>query len=207
MKFPCTGVILAGGLNTRFFGMDKAFIRVGGKRILDRIYGVFTDLFNEIILVTNNPLQYIAWDFNIVTDIFPSRSSLTGIHAGLFFATNPYVFFAACDIPFLKKEVVETIVDAVESRVDVVIPETSAGLEPLCAVYSKQLLKPAEQHLVQQKFKIQGIFRKNRIKKIPETVLREKDSDLISFLNINTSSDLARAEEKLETGILKLDDG
>ena len=101
MTPPCTGVILAGGENRRFSGKNKAFVQVAGKRILDHIYGVFSDLFEEIILVTNNPLQYLEWDFNIVTDLFSIRSSLTGIHAGLFYATNPHAFFAACDTPFL----------------------------------------------------------------------------------------------------------
>ena len=83
MKISCSGVILAGGLNTRFSGKEKALVRVGGKRIIDRILAVFNGLFEEIILVTNNPLRYIEWDVNIVTDLFPIRSSLTGIHAGL----------------------------------------------------------------------------------------------------------------------------
>ena len=126
MKFPYTGVILSGGLNTRFSGKEKAFIQVGGKRILDRLYSVFSDLFNEIILVTNEPLKYIEWDLNIVTDLFSSRSSLTGIHAGLFYMKNPFGFFSACDTPFLKKEVVETIVGYIDSNVDLVMPETSS---------------------------------------------------------------------------------
>ncbi len=103
MKFPCTGVILSGGLATRFDGREKALMRIGGIRILDRIYNVFNALFDEIILVTNNPIQYTEWDLIIVTDLFDIRSSLTGIHAGLFCATNPYAFFSACDAPFLKK--------------------------------------------------------------------------------------------------------
>ena len=79
MKTSVTGVILAGGQNTRFSGMNKALIRVGGKCILERIYDVFSDLFEEIILVTNDPLQYLEWDLDIVTDLFPIRSSLTEV--------------------------------------------------------------------------------------------------------------------------------
>ena len=93
MTFPCTGVILSGGLNTRFNGHNKALIRVGQRRILDRLYDVFSELFDEIILVTNHPLQFLDWDLTIVTDIFSTRSSLTGIHAGLFYMKNPFAFF------------------------------------------------------------------------------------------------------------------
>jgi molybdopterin-guanine dinucleotide biosynthesis protein A len=198
MKFPCTGVILSGGLATRFDGREKALLRVGGKPILDRIYGIFSDLFDDIILVTNNPLQFLKWDLNIVTDLFDIRSSLTGIHAGLFYATYPYAFFSACDTPFLKRDLVETILNGIDTKIDIVLPETSAGREPLCAVYSKRCLKTAEQHLKQKKLKILMAFRRSRIKTIPEKVLRAKDPDLLSFFNINTPDDLMRADEMIK---------
>jgi molybdopterin-guanine dinucleotide biosynthesis protein A len=195
MKNKFTGVILAGGKNSRFSGKNKALVHVGGKRILDRIYEVFTILFDKIILVTNDPVQYMEWDFDIVTDIFPIRSSLTGIHTGLFYITTPYAFFAACDIPFIKKELIEILLDSVEPSIDIVIPETSKGLEPLCSVYSKQCLKPVEEQLEKQSLKIERMFQKVRVKKISEDILRTIDQDLLSFSNINTPDDLTRAKQ------------
>jgi molybdopterin-guanine dinucleotide biosynthesis protein A len=200
MKLPCSGVILSGGLNTRFSGKEKAFIRVGERCILDRILAVFSDLFNDIILVTNNPLLFLDWDFTIVTDLFSVRSSLTGIHAGLFHMNTPYAFFSACDAPFLKKELVTTLIENIERNVDIIMPETSAGMEPLCAIYSKRCLQPAEQHLAEGQFKIQWAFRRHRIKKIPESVLRATDPDLLSFFNINTPEDLVQAEAIIDKG-------
>jgi molybdopterin-guanine dinucleotide biosynthesis protein A len=197
MTLPCTGVILSGGLAKRFDGREKAFLRIGEERILDKIYRVFKELFDEIIIVTNSPHQFVEWDLDIVTDLFDIRSSLTGIHAGLFYASNPYVFYSACDAPFLKREVVETVLDGIDDGIDIVIPETSAGREPLCAAYSKRCLNIAEQHLQQQKLKIQLAFRKCRIKTISEKKLRQKDPDLISFFNINTPEDLERAQEMI----------
>lgn len=200
MTIPCTGVILSGGLSTRFNGHNKAFIRVHGKRIIDRLYEVFSDLFDEIILVTNQPLQFLEWDLTIVTDLFSMRSSLTGIHAGLFYMKHPFAFFSACDTPFLKKELIETLIENIEQKIDIVMPETAAGFEPLCAIYSKRCLKPAEQHLKENKLKIQWAFRGNRIKNIPENILRKKDPDLVSFFNINTPLDLEKAEEMAAKG-------
>jgi molybdopterin-guanine dinucleotide biosynthesis protein A len=198
MKYACTGVILSGGLATRYGCKEKSLIRIGELRILDRIYDIFSELFEEIILVTNNPLLFLEWDLMVVTDVFSIRSSLTGIHAGLFFMTNPYAFIAACDTPFLKKELVETIVGNIEEKVDIVMPETAAGLEPLCAVYSKRCLKLAQRHIEQKKLKIIRAFRKCRIKKIPENVLRRKDPELLSFFNINSPEDLKRAQEMMK---------
>jgi molybdopterin-guanine dinucleotide biosynthesis protein A len=196
MKKKCTGVILAGGKNSRFSCKNKALARIGGKRILDRIYEVFTILFDKIILVTNDPVQYMEWDFDIVTDIFPIRSSLTGIHTGLFYITTPYAFFLACDIPFIKKELIEILLDGVDPSVDIVIPETSKGVEPLCSVYSKRCFQPIEEQLEKKSLKIQRVFQKLRVKKIPEDILRTIDPDLVSLSNINTPNDLARANKR-----------
>ena len=195
MKNKFTGVILAGGNNSRFNGKNKALVRIGGKRILDRIYDVFTLLFEKIILVTNDPVEYMEWDFDIVTDIFPIRSSLTGIHTGLFFTTTPYAFFAACDTPFLKKALLDRLLNGVEPNIDIVIPETSKGVEPLCSVYSKRCFKPIEEQLEKKSFKIRRLFEKVRIKKISEDILRTIDPDLVSLYNINTPDDLAWAKQ------------
>ena len=200
MTHPCTGVILSGGLSTRFNGQNKAFISVGGKRILDRLYPIFSDLFAEIILVTNDPIQFVKWDLTIVTDIFPVRSSLTGIHAGLFFSQNPFAFFSACDTPFLRKDIIEVLLENIDRNTDIVMPDTSAGMEPLCAIYSKRCLRAAGDHINQNKFKIQRALGNHRLKKIPETVLRSIDPNLTSFFNINTPEDLARAEEMAAGG-------
>jgi len=197
-KFPCSGVILSGGLASRYDGTEKALLRVGGVRILDRIYEIYKALFEEIILVTNHPQKFLEWDLLIVSDLFPIRSSLTGIHAGLFYMTNPFAFISACDTPFLKKEMVETVIGKIEAQIDIVIPETSAGLEPLCAVYSKRCLSAAQHHLEQEKLKVIKAFRKSRIKTISEKALCKIDPDLRSFFNINTPADLQRAEEMVK---------
>ncbi|MBU1712710.1 MAG: molybdenum cofactor guanylyltransferase [Proteobacteria bacterium] len=189
-----SGVILAGGLNKRFSGANKALMQIGGKQILDRIYAVFNNVFDEIILVTNDPVKYIGWDLKIVTDIYPHRSSLTGIHTGLFYSTKPHSFITACDTPFLKKELIETILSAVEPQIDIVIPETSTGLEPLCAVYSKRCQKPIENQLEKQEFKIDKFFNKVRVKKISDKELREKDPELTSFFNVNSPFSLEEAK-------------
>jgi len=200
MKHPCSGVILAGGLATRYGGENKAFLKVGGVQILDRLFDLFSELFDEIILVTNRPRDFLEWDALIVTDVFPVRSSLTGIHAGLFYASHPFAFFSACDTPFLKREIIETVLSEIEPGADLVLPRTSAGFEPLCAAYSRRCLKPAEDHLRANKYKIHLALKDCRIKTIPEDRLRAKDPGLVSFFNVNTPQDLARAEQMLSAG-------
>ena len=190
----CSGVILAGGLSKRLNGRDKALIEIQGKRILDHIYAVYADIFSEIILVTNKPEAYLNWSMLTVTDLFPVRSSLTGIHAGLFYASRPYIFVSACDAPFLKPELVDLLISQARPGTDAVMPETPKGLEPLCAVYSKSCLQIIEAHIRQEKLKIQWVFNKSRINRISEARVRKADPELISFVNINTPEDLIAVE-------------
>lgn len=191
----CAGVILCGGLSSRFSGKNKAFIHVGQMPMLDDILTVFRTIFKDIFLVAGDPAEYLDWNINIVTDVLPVRSSLTGLHSGLFFASTPYIFVAACDTPFLKKEVIEQIVAFIEPYADVIIPKTSKGFEPLCAVYSKKCIKPIENNIMKHKVKISQFFNNVRVKQVPEDVLRKHDPDLVSFFNINTPLDLNLAKK------------
>ena len=191
MKFPCSGIILAGGLNSRFSGVNKAFVEINGKKIIDTICDVFKDLFTEIIIVTNDPIKYVQWNFKIVTDLYPARSSLTGIHTGLFFSQNPYSFITACDTPFLKKELIKFLITNIKPNIDVVLPETLKTSQPLFAVYSKQCIKPIENNILKNNFKIQNVLKKLRVKKISEDLLKKIDPDLSSFININTPEELS----------------
>jgi molybdopterin-guanine dinucleotide biosynthesis protein A len=194
MAVPCTGVILAGGLNKRFDGLNKAFVRIGGKRIVDRLLAVYDQLFDQIVVVTNDPAAYMDVDALIVTDHYSVRSSLNGLHAGLFAAAHEHAFFAACDTPFIKGALIQRILDRVTRKADIVIPSTSAGYEPMFAVYKKTCLPAMVWQLERDLLKIQGLFRKVRVKTVKEADLRAVDPELVSFFNVNTPADLMRAE-------------
>ncbi|MBN1841560.1 MAG: molybdenum cofactor guanylyltransferase [Deltaproteobacteria bacterium] len=195
MRYPCSGVILSGGLNSRMGGQNKAFLSVGHQRILDRLFNTFDGLFEEVLLVTNDPLQYLSWDALIVSDLFPVRSSLTGIHAGLFHASAPHIFVTACDTPFLSRPLIKRLLEEIEPKWDVIIPVTAEGRQPLCAIYSKRCMKPIDDQLENQDPKIIRFFPKVKVKAVSDAQIRAADPDLLSFFNINTPDELAIAEK------------
>ena len=86
-----------------------------------------------------------------------------------------------------------------QTRFDLILPETRAGLEPLCAVYSKESLHQMALKILENKLKIQRVFSKKRIRKIPESVILKADPDLVSFFNVNTPEELAVAETMATT--------
>jgi molybdopterin-guanine dinucleotide biosynthesis protein A len=200
MEDSCTGVILAGGLNRRLGGRPKAQLKVGGKRILERVMDVFAGIFPRILLVTNEPEGYLDWDLTLVTDIHPVRASLTGLHAGLFYTRTPYAFFSACDAPFLNPSLVRAVLAHIRPTVDVVLPVTAKGREPLVAAYSRRCLGPIERQLACGDLKIDHFFRKVRVSPVTESQLRQVDPELASFFNVNTPQDLKAACHRAGAG-------
>lgn len=198
MKLSCSGIILSGGLNSRMGGKNKAFLSLGGQTILDRLCRIFQSLFNDVLLVTRDPLSYLSWDLMIATDLFEVRSALTGIHAGLFHTSGSHAFIAACDTPFLKPGLIQVLLDELEPKWDVIIPVTAQGNQPLCAIYSKRCIMPIERQLTKGDPKISNFFPDVRVKEIPEAQLRSADPDLVSFFNINTPEDFATSQKWLQ---------
>lgn len=206
MKPSCSGVILAGGQNLRFSRENKAFLTLGGLRMIEWILAVFSRIFKEVLLVTNAPEKYADLDVHIISDMIPLHSPLAGLHSGLFHISSPYAFVSACDTPFLKTALIEALIKEIEPEVDVILPETIKGPQPLFAIYSKSCLQPIETHLLQQNdrqpgkrtlqpgLKIQQFFKRVRVKKVPESFTRKYDPELISFFNINTPQDFKKAE-------------
>ncbi len=188
---PCTGVILAGGLNSRFGGREKALIPLAGKAMIDHIIRAFDNLFEEILIVSNQPQNHIDRDATIISDLLDARSSLTGIHAALFYSHCEEVFICACDTPLIKTALIATLLDARQTGIDLVVPQTPSGIEPLCAVYAKRCLAPIENRLRRGDFRIRRFFDRVRVKHVSEKRLRRVDPDLLSFKNVNTPDDLA----------------
>jgi molybdenum cofactor guanylyltransferase len=195
MKKNMTGIILAGGKNSRM-GTKKAFLTIDGVRLIDKILAVYQDVFAEIIIVTNDPLAYTEFfATTVVTDIYKEKGALGGIYTGLFFASHDYSFVAACDIPFLSKDFIIYLTEQVD-KYDIVVPQLSDGFQPLHAVYSQNCLSPIKRLLIADKLKFTGFYKEMRLLSIPEEKIRPFNEDGRLFLNINTPKDLKHIDKK-----------
>ena len=197
MENSVAGMILAGGLNSRMGGYNKAFLRLGNSLLLNRILATLKYNFSEILLITRDCERYSQWEFQIVNDVFEARSPLSGIHAGLLNMEADYAFCMACDTPFLKKELIEILLNEIRPSTDVIVPFSGENFQPLCAVYSKQCIGRIEEQLAQNDLRVDNLFDKVSLKKIPYDKLKKVDPQLISFFNVNTPADLRLAKQFL----------
>lgn len=141
MKYrTVSAVILAGGRNTRMGGRDKALLRVEGQPIIERSISVLREIFQEIVIVTNEARSYNYDGVTIVKDEIKNIGPLGGIYTGLRHVTGNAGFFTACDMPFLHNGSIRQQIEFFNQfPCDALVPRINAHIEPLHAVYSKIL--------------------------------------------------------------------
>jgi molybdopterin-guanine dinucleotide biosynthesis protein A len=150
-----SGVILAGGSNKRFGGITKANVVIDGETIISRIISIISDLFDEIIIVTNKPEEFQDFiQYKIVKDQYLKAGLLGGIHATLKASSENAIFVFAGDMPFLNREIISNQINEFNKREhDVFIPKVDQFIEPLHAIYRKSALSYLERFLSEGKSK------------------------------------------------------
>jgi len=196
MTSRITAVILAGGNSVRMKS-NKALLPYRGERFIERIFRQLSAIFPEVIIVTNSPEMYRFLPCRIVSDIYPEMGSLAGIHAGLARSTTPYIFAVACDMPDLNEQLIRHLVSKA-AGIDVVIPESEGGLEPLHAIYGKDCLPAMEQKLSSGKRKIVACFDQLRVNVVSRQEIAEIDPSFLSFRNINTPEEYFHIRQEVQ---------
>src|SRR5579872_4280468 len=179
--------ILAGGSARRFGGADKASLVVGGARIIERQLAALAAVTDDIRIVSNDPDRYAALGVRVIPDQIRDAGPLGGLHAALVDAATHAVIVLACDLPFVTAALLEAL--AIEfgtgEDVDVVIPRTTRGLQPLCAIYAARCAEPARRRIGAGDLEVRGLLKDVRVREIgPETLAPFENGSV--FLNVNT---------------------
>lgn len=185
-----TGVLLAGGQSQRM-GRDKATLRVQGVPIYRRILKVMSDLFADVLIAGDRPdlaEEGIHW----YPDLFPG-SSLGGLYTGLIKAETPYIFVAACDMPYPDAGLIRTLL-GFRQGFDVVVPRTPEGLEPLFACYSKECLSPMLGLLQAKRYRIYDFYDQVQVRYVDGSELPPGWRS--GLRNLNTPEDMQWIQEE-----------
>ncbi len=191
IRRPISCIVLAGGEGKRL-DTDKAFLRIGGRVLIEGIVEKMARIGDEVIIVTNSPQKYGHLEARLVGDIYPGKGALGGIYSGLRAARSDYGLVVACDMPFLDLRLLRYMILLSSGR-DVVIPRVGELTEPLHAIYSKECLQPMERLLSAGRLKIIDFFPEVRVRYIEEQEIKLFDPQCLSFFNINTPADLQKA--------------
>lgn len=188
------GVILAGGLSSRF-GSDKALSRFEGERLIQRLCKTVGTVADRVMLITNTPEDYAFLDLETRTDLVPRCGPLGGIYTALRTANAPLCLCVACDMPFIRPEFLEYMVGQ-SPGYDVVVPTSSGREEPLCAVYRDTCVPSIEDRIGARRYKITGFFEAVRVRRVAPGDAGFHDADM--FFNINNRTDYDEALKRLK---------
>jgi molybdopterin-guanine dinucleotide biosynthesis protein A len=194
-NLTCTAAILAGGQATRLEGRNKAALRLGRTAVLERQLAVLRRVVDRIVIIANDGTPYQSYGVPIVPDLAPGAGALGAVYTAILSASAAHTLVVACDMPFLDAPFLAHLIDAGRD-VDIAIPRTAHGYEPLCATYSHRCAAVLHRQIEAKHFKMTDLLASDHGLSIHELGPAEIDQygrgDLL-FFNINTAEDYARA--------------
>lgn len=143
-------IVLAGGRGRRLGGVDKAALEVGRRTLLD---GVLAAAAGARQVVVVGPKRSLPGGVVGTREHPAGGGPVAGLAAGLELVRAPLVVVLACDLPFVTKATVVTLVTRLETDHDgaydgsQLVDERGRG-QPLTAVYRTARLMAAVRSLV-----------------------------------------------------------
>lgn len=191
-------IILSGGKSSRM-GTNKALLQINEKTMIERMTMELKRFFEEIILVTNEPDDYRFLDLKMVSDLFPGRGPLAGIHAGLMASECEENFVVACDMPFVSGQLAVVLVNKCR-QYDAVVPVIDGKQHPLFAVFKKRIAEAAAQRIENNQLRVKDLLDGLNVLYVTEKELitdRNMDLERI-FFNMNHPIEYEEAKKWAE---------
>lgn len=189
-------------------GRNKLNLVVGGKRLVDRVYGVLQSKCEDILMVGSTEQQRWILGYTTgvryISDRRPGQAGpLAGIESALAAAQNDPVFVAAGDMPFVPEDLVGALPELLDREdVRVAVPRYGGRLHPLCAAYRREVLVDLS-FTLNLGVRAVHTFLENidGVRYVEEELTLFGDPELF-LMNVNSPEDLERARRLAESGKL-----
>ncbi|MBV9711891.1 MAG: molybdenum cofactor guanylyltransferase [Ktedonobacteraceae bacterium] len=201
MASSVAGIILCGG-SSRRMGRDKALLSIPGREPLTFIAyltEVLTPFCSEVVLVTRDEDQAVQYTkhlavqkvnlVRIVNDKVPSAGPLMGLYSGLSTLQVSHALVTAVDMPFVQKDMLAFLLSYPLDEA-LLVPVVDGVPQVLLAIYPRTILPMLAACLHDGRRDLRSLLEVVPVHYIAETQLRNVDSQLRSFVNINTPDDL-----------------
>ncbi len=188
-------VIQAGG-ESRRMGEDKALKPFLGQPLILRVINRLRHLPGEMLITSSQPGKYAFLELKVFPDQYPGRGALGGLHTALFHASLPLVAVVACDMPFASAGMLGRMVEVMQKEmVDVVVPCSETGWEPMHAVYRQAACLPAITAALEAgEQKAIAWFPAVRVRAFTMEEAAACDPSGLAFWNLNTREEFSEAE-------------
>lgn len=194
-----TAALIAGGKAKRM-GRKKMFLRLNGVAILDRTLKLLRERFDPVWIIGNNAEDFRGYDIPVFPDHIPDSGPLVGIYSALVRSQTEYTFCCACDMPFIRREVLDELVDLADSGGwDVILPDHDEKLHPLFAFYGRNCVPVLERLIEKQDLKMHRFLEHVSVRKV--TFDARRFGGISPFFNVNIPEEFERARKISEEGL------
>lgn len=201
MKDFGTAAVLCGGKSSRM-GFDKCKIKIGDKYLIEIIGEQLEEVFDEIILISNDLNKFSNIKYRVVKDIIPDSGPMGGIYSALKYSSSKNVFVTACDMPVINIGFIGYMSKMLNSEsADGIVPIKSDYIEPLYAFYSTRMIERFEHYIKEGNFKLHNVIQESHMHYIQESEVRGFSSDMSIFTNLNYKTDLVMLQ-KIIMGVM-----
>jgi molybdopterin-guanine dinucleotide biosynthesis protein A len=191
-----TGAILAGGHARRLGGLNKAglILQPGGASVLDRQLARLRRVVDRTIIIANDAQRFSGAGIPVIHDLVPDSGALGALYTAVHAAGTDGTLVIACDMPFVSERLLAHLV-SVGGSVDIAIPCTARGYEPLCATYSRRSADELRRLIDERRFRLSDVARIPglRVHEMGREELEAFGPEEVLFFNLNTPEDVARA--------------
>lgn len=183
-----SAIILAGG-NSKRMKYDKEFIKVGDEFLVHKQIKKLRTVFEEIIIVSNNPKHYDGLNVKVVKDILVGKSPIIGLHAGLINSRNKFNYCIACDMAYINLEFINYLVGLIDNQ-DAYVGRHHNYIEPFNAIYSKNIIPIIESFIEKKSFGFQRLVKSVNTHYINDKKVNFYQQEYDMYKNINSEKDL-----------------
>ena len=158
-----TGIILAGGRNSRMNGRNKALLLYEGERFIERQIKAMRSVCTRLIIVTNDASSYTKWvkdDMIYIPDVYAGHGPLGGFHAGFLHVESEFAWVVGCDYPKLSASAALWMLSRLRaSDYDAVLPVVDGKHQMLHGVYRPHRMLPSIiQRLESCQYRLSGLL-------------------------------------------------
>ena len=140
--------ILIGGRGRRLGGRDKTQLpALGGKTTLARIVEELSGNVATVAVVGRRDQSVAESASTYIADGRSECGPLAGLESALRWDAQPWCFLLACDMPAFDMKILRKLAEARGSGAGAIVPRSTRGIEPTCALYHRDALSTVSAHL------------------------------------------------------------
>ncbi len=184
------GIVVCGGKSNRM-GRPKEWLPFEGEPMLARVVRMLATVVSPVVVVAaaGQELPPLPDGVFVLRDARPDQGPLEGIAAGLNAIETEFAYLSACDVPLIRPEFVQAVIDRV-MNCDAAIPNIGGRLYPLSSVVRVAPARTAARHLLDaDRRAARFLFEELEAAQLGESELRAVDPELHALRNANTPED------------------